>query len=196
MSRLRSSNVWLVVVGVLIGSVLTPAAVIAAGQLVEITGPSGRSAEVTTARQLQVAEATPRTYYRGPTAVVYSNSGCLSFAAPPAGKALIIKSIRVHTNYNPNGGADFLAIYANPTCSTDFVEYFIPAGVGTRIIEYEPGLALAEGERLWASAGGMSAYVNAVGYEVSSGAVPASSPSRRRPPPPPSELAAGEGGTG
>ena len=57
-----SRSGWLAV-GLVVGGVIAPATAYAVASVVNIAGPSGRRAEVTTANQLQAAESSPKVYF-------------------------------------------------------------------------------------------------------------------------------------
>src|SRR3954451_22877942 len=97
----RLSSGAYVLVGVLVGGLLAPAAVYATSTIVNIAGPSGRKAEVSTANQLQVAESSPAAYFESgyPQA---TTAHCTVIATPPSGKALVVTQLSVEMQALPS----------------------------------------------------------------------------------------------
>jgi hypothetical protein len=109
----------------------------------------------------------------------FPNTTCRALATPPAGKALIIKSIALDTLSvtSPAGGGKFASFYVGTSGCQNFVMDINPSGVGLINQPFEPGLGVPAGQRLWVFALDISAEAFAFGYTVASSAVPASATS-------------------
>ena len=160
---------------VVAGMALGPVAVQAAGSLVEISSPNDRKAFVTAANQLQTAEATPKNVVHGWKSLA-SAATCARVLGPPAGKALMLKTLTVSVTQNPSpGDTEYAAFYVGTECAR-YLTHHVPAQTGIETINFEPGVPIPDGEALWMLVGGdVAAYATAVGYLVPRGAVSASS---------------------
>jgi hypothetical protein len=122
--------------------------------------------------QLRAAEATPANLF---LAHGYSNSNtCTSLASPPAGKALIVKSIIVDAYAVPaSGDGRAIYFYRGGGCDSS-LGAVNPASVGVIPISYEPGIAIPAGSSLWTiSLNGVSGEITVTGYLVPASWAPA-----------------------
>ena len=120
-------------------------------------------------------EAPATALFRG-SAFPPSNGICTPVATPPAGKALIIKSVVLDT-YNiasPGIGKNTLFWVGINPCQTLVLD-INPPGVGVISVPFEPGLAVPTGKRLWVSAGAISTEVYVFGFTVPADTVPRTS---------------------
>ena len=120
-------------------------------------------------------EAAANTLFRS-VAFPDPNGTCVALATPPAGKALIIKSVAldIYNTFTPGNGK-FASFYLGTSGCESFVMDINPPGVGLINQPFEPGLGVPAGKRLWVLTFSISAEVFAFGYTVPSNAVPASS---------------------
>jgi hypothetical protein len=121
-------------------------------------------------------EAAANTLFRSAT-FPPSNGACTPVATPPAGKALIIKSVALNTYsvISPPGSGRNGVFYLGTNGCEVIVLDINPPGVGPINQPFEPGLGVPAGKRLWVSANNISAEVYTFGYSVLASAVPASS---------------------
>lgn len=165
---------WLVAVALVVGMVLAPVGAWAAGQLVEVSGPNGVVARVTSAMQLQTAEATPNTFVYG-RGFAASNGVCSPVLAIPSTRAMIVKTVVIDTFELPaSGPGNLIDIYAGPDCHPQGLRLrHNPGRIGAETFQLEPGIAVPAGHTLWTMRiGAPSAEVFAHGYSVPKGAVP------------------------
>jgi hypothetical protein len=140
---------------------------VAASTLVNITDPfKGFKARVTPNGDLQVTTASPASFFPSvPTTV--SNS-CVPLVQAPAGRALIVRQIRVdvYSNPAPGTGTEF-AIYRGPNCSIGHqVAGLIPPNTASFVIPFDPGLAMPHGTSLSAIGVNVSGRFYVDGYYV------------------------------
>jgi hypothetical protein len=102
---------------------------------------------------------------------------CAKLAAPPAGKALVVKTIHADMYQVDAPGANrYIAFYvgANP-CVGGHVLTLHPDGVGLDTVPFEPGLIVPGGQELnVVVTAGVSAELFGTGYTVSASGVPGS----------------------
>jgi len=175
MSKLRSlpAAAW-VVVGVVLASVLAPAAAVAASNLVGIIGSNGARASVTKAGQLQATEAAPASFK---SFFANANGSCNHVLTVPSTKGLVLRqAVFDNIVVSSPGGGTFVGLYLNdPTCTGVEGHYFIdenPAGVGVVTIPFEPGFALKHGTKLYVRASSVLADLFVYGYLVPASDVP------------------------
>lgn len=158
------------------------------GQLVNITDPStaANKARVDGTGRLHVGDgAGPLTIDETPLSQVFrftSNGGasdlCQVVAAPPAGKALVLKSLNVNVLSGGSSGfvdnADFV-VYANATCTYPYVTAITPTERGAHQFNYEPGVTIPAGQsiavRLFST--DLTWQMQGQGYLVAASTVPA-----------------------
>jgi hypothetical protein len=113
-----------VVIGVAVGALLLPTGVAAAKAGLKFTGiqgTSGNQADVTSAGQLQVAPANPRSLFQNSFAPNVNAGGDTysTVATPPAGDALIVENVHFAVEAVPNGGVPmYLTVRTGTNCST------------------------------------------------------------------------------
>src|SRR4051812_16052953 len=98
---MRGSRVGLLVVGVLVGGLIGPPVVHAATSIVNVAGPSGRKADVTTANQLQTAESSPNAFFESGY-LAETVGACRTLAKPATGRAFVISQLSVLTQAIPS----------------------------------------------------------------------------------------------
>jgi hypothetical protein len=142
----------------------------------------GGAAAVTNTVNTELAP--PSAYVHSTTFAITSGRGCLLLAQPPAGKALIVREVRVDVFGDPSPGPDEdIVIYSDNSC-TNQVADVNPATVGETVLPFDPGLGIPVGSGISARATGSveaEAYVD--GYSVSATSVPAASPATTSQPP-------------
>src|SRR5580704_12779630 len=114
------SGAW-VVVGVVVGLLLVPATVGAAtATLVELRGPSGVTAQVTHAQQLQTAEAPPSSF-QGFSATL--TPGCTNIFTVPGTRGYVLRQLTVV------GAGSNVIFYVGSNCTgTPFSQAEVPTG--------------------------------------------------------------------
>jgi hypothetical protein len=190
--RIRRPSPALVVASIAIIIATAGTAFAATGQLVNITDPgnAAQAAKVDATGKLNVGdgsgalsvdgtttshEAAPSALFRG-QAFPFTGAGCIPLATPPAGKALILKSLALDTFTIGTPGAGILAsFYLGTNGCERFVMDINPPGVGLINQPFEPGLGVPAGQRLWVSANGISSEAFAFGYVTTASSVPPSS---------------------
>jgi hypothetical protein len=160
------------VVGVLVGGLLGPPVVHAATSVVNVAGPSGRKAEVTTAQQLQAVESSPTAYfesgYFGGTVGV-----CRTLATPASGKAFIISQLSVLVEASPSFDSSHgYTFYRNPTCAGAVTHLDFPRSIGETSQDFHPGLPTKTGASIFLFGTGFAAEAEVRGYTVPAAAVP------------------------
>jgi len=178
MSRLKNvSRAGWVVTGIVVALLLLPTGAAAKGLKIAgiIDGPSGNKADVTTASQLQVAEASPGAYYVNQ--VLTTSSAYATLATPPAGDSLIIKTI--HFSYDgvtPGNSVFGVVVYAS-SCSGAQVAVIDVVGFATvsgeAELPYDPGFTVPSGDVLCGIvSGGGGAQASVFGYWVPAASAP------------------------
>ena len=163
----------------------------ASGQLVNIVDPgnAAQAAKVDASGKLNVGDGSGSVTVDGTTtsrespanglfrsvALPGSDGNCVALATPPAGKALIIKSVALNTVIiNSPGLGKFLDLYLGANPCESFVMEINPPGVGLLNQPFEPGLGVPAGQRLWIRGFSVASEAFAFGYTVPSSSVPAS----------------------
>jgi hypothetical protein len=163
----------------------------ASGQLVNIVDPgnAAQAAKVDASGKLNVGDGSGSVTVDGTTtsrespasglfrsfAITGSDGNCVALATPPAGKALIIKSVALNTVIiNSPGLGKFVDLYLGANSCESLVMEINPPGVGLLNQPFEPGLGVPAGQRLWGRGFGIATEAAAFGYTVPSSAVPAS----------------------
>jgi hypothetical protein len=115
--------------------------------------------------------AAPTAFYH---TAAFGLSSTTAFATPPAGKALIIRSIQVDVFNDPTPGeGQHMHVYADATCSTPVADVN-PPGIGVTVLPFDRGVAIRAGSGMSASVGGkVGAEIFVDGYTVPASAVPA-----------------------
>jgi len=139
---------------------------------------SGNKAAVDSSRKLSVydpnsfADEYPGTIVR----FVHDTVGgtCRKIATPPAGKALVLKTLAIDTfQLTVTGNGYGIYFYIGPTCSSSAVSHHPPA-FGLTTVNFEPGLVVRAGQSLWVSSQTtVQAEVYGFGYLVASSWAPA-----------------------
>jgi hypothetical protein len=162
----------------------------ATGSLINITDPvnAAQKARVDTAGRLNVGDGSgaltidgSTTSRESPTNLLFRSQAfpygtCSVLATPPAGRALIIKSIAVDVVglTSPPGGGTYAGFWLGSGSSCEsFVMDINPPGVGLINQPFEPGLAVPAGKSLMVYSNAISSEVFAFGYSVPASAVPA-----------------------
>lgn len=149
-------------------------AAMAAASDVNIADPNATSrvAKVEVGNRLAVQEVSPATFYHSDAFPAGEN--CFKVATPPAGKALIIRQVRlnVYQNPSPGPGQDIL-IFVSANCTTDEVADVNPQGIGQVTTTFDPGVAVPNGSFLSVLVlGSVDAEVFADGYKVDASVAP------------------------
>jgi hypothetical protein len=153
--------------------VLGAAAMTAATQ-VNIVDPTipARVAHVDAGNRLAVQEVPPSTFFHA--LAVMPAPGCRTLAIVPAGKALIVRQVRIDVYADPTpGNGQNVRIYPNPTCSAPAVADVNPPNIGVNTVTFDPGLVIPEGSEFSAEVAGSvagEAYVD--GYTVAPSVAP------------------------
>jgi hypothetical protein len=155
-------------------AVLSASAAMAATP-VNIVDPNAasRAAHVEPGNRLAVQEVAPATFFHS-GAILSSADACVPLATPPAGKALIVRQVRVNVHdIGAVGGNNTIFVYLGEFCN-EVVGEVSPNAVGLVAITFDPGLVLPAGGTLSATAfGSPRADVNTDGYIVASSVAPA-----------------------
>jgi hypothetical protein len=106
------------------------------------------------------------------------SAGCIKIAAPPAGKALILKTLALDVfNLSGTGTGHVFRFYVGANCLGSAVLVINPNSVGLVTANLEPGLAIPAGRALWKeNSASVSGEVNGLGYIVPAAWVPANPP--------------------
>jgi hypothetical protein len=173
---------WLII-GVVVGLLLVPSGVALAKATLKFTGiegTSGHKADVTSAQQVQVADADPSNLYTpNPTLVTGAAGGSSSVVvATSASHALIINEITFDVTTDPSPGAtSFVQVFTgSASCTFDgrYDNIINPTFLGLTSLSIPSGLAIPAGGALCAlENGSVQAYVDATGYQVPPTSVPA-----------------------
>jgi hypothetical protein len=118
--------------------------------------------------------APPSAYLHTTMFAITSSRGCLVLATSPAGKAMVVRDVRVDVFSDASPGPDQdLVIFGDSTCTTQVADVN-PATVGETVLPFDPGLGIPANSGLSARATGSvqaEAYTDA--YSVPSASVPA-----------------------
>jgi hypothetical protein len=139
---------------------------------VDASGKLQTSGSVTNTVNTQ--QAAPSAYLHTTTFGLISSYGCVTFATPASGKAMILREVRVDVFSVTSTGPDQnIAIYTGAHCDGSQVADVNPATVGETVLPFDPGLGIKAGSGLSGFADGtVQAEVYTDGYSVPSGAVP------------------------
>jgi len=175
--------------GVALFVALSGTAVAAAPTVVNIADPAApaHKATVDATGHLKVGDgAGPLTVdgsvgLAAPSAFVHGSvlgmerPGCVLVFAAPTGKALIVRDVRVDVYGDPTpGSGNTISFYTGTGCAS-IVADVNPPGVGETVLPFDPGLAIPQGQGLYATTGGnVEAETYADGYTVPATQVPAS----------------------
>lgn len=188
--RIRRPSPALVVACIAIVIATAGTAFAATGQLVNITDPgnAAQAAKVDATGKLNVGdgsgalsvdgtttsrEAPPSALFRSQA---FPGGTCVPLATPPAGKALVIKSLALDTLSVTNpGGGTFAGFYLGANGCERWVMDINPPGTGLINQPIEPGLGVPAGQRLWVFAFNINSEVFTFGYSTTASSVPASS---------------------
>ena len=124
------------------------------------------------------SEAVPSTLVHGRAV---NTSTCTQVVAPPAGKALVVKSIHLDTYSVPSPGqSSYIGIYTGTSCNS-LLMFVNPATLGLTSIPLDgAGVGVPAGQALWAWGNSAGAEVYAMGYTVPSAQVPATAAAATR----------------
>jgi hypothetical protein len=118
----------------------------------------------------------PSSWFHAAKFDLASGTGCKVAAEPPAGKALVVRQVRVDTFSDPTPGASqnvTLFLGTSSSCGTTVADVN-PATIGQDIITFDPGLGVPAGSTLNVLVGGsVQAEVYTDGYLVPPKQVPA-----------------------
>jgi len=175
MSRLRSLSTgeW-IAIGLVVGSILAPAAAVAATTVVGIIGPNNVRASVSYAGQLKTVEAQPSNL------IVFARNGvvsggCSTVTANVGTRGYVAKQVvfDVYSQDSTPGPADFIALYTDASCSTQPIAMVTPATVNAWTYPLDPGFGIQAGGGLYAQAfGAVESNVSVYGYTVPTTDVP------------------------
>jgi hypothetical protein len=129
----------------------------------------------------------PSAYLHRTTFAIVNSRGCLVLARPLAGKAMVVREVRVDVFGDPSPGPDENLVIFNDSTCTNQVADVNPATVGETVLPFDPGLGIRANSGISARATGSveaEAYVDA--YSVPSASVP-STPATPATPPSPSQ---------
>jgi hypothetical protein len=169
---MRARTAWVLLAAVLVGWLVVPRAVSAAGSIVTIEGGNGTTkASVTDGKQLQAAEAAPSTFreYNGGA----SGPGCHTLVTVPSDKGLILRSVTFNVLTSSTDGFHIVSLFPNGTCTGAGIFSAPTNKVDVYSFDVTPGFALAGGDKLSfeVSTSGL-AGVYVWGYQVPSADVP------------------------
>jgi hypothetical protein len=128
----------------------------------------------------------PSAYLHTATFGLNSSQGCVTFATPPSGKAMILREVRIDVfSLTATGPAQNVVIDTGARCDGSPVADVNPATVGETVLPFDPGLGIKAGSGLSGFVDGtVQAEVYTDGYSVPSAAVPSTTvtPSPAQPP--------------
>jgi hypothetical protein len=146
--RTKLSGAWLVVIGVAIAGLLTPAVAVATGQLVQISSPSGRTAQVTKANQLQSAEFGPdriRAVHSSVTPTVTCQS--MLSASSTSTTGFVVKS--VYINVKSFSGTPTVSLGVSSSACSFFPDVMVDVTTrGVISVPIEPGIVVLPGQEV------------------------------------------------
>lgn len=155
--------------------VFAATAAMAAVTQVNVADPNATSrvAKVEVGNRLAVQEVSPSTFFHASKTALTSGS-CVTIATPPAGKALIIRQVRINVYVNPNpGSGQSVLIYPNSICGSGLVGDINPPTIGLFTSTFDPGVAIPNGSVLSVFIGGsLTADVFVDGYKVDASVAP------------------------
>jgi hypothetical protein len=166
-----------------IATVAAATAAVAATTQVNIADPTAttRIARVEPGSRLAVQEVEPTSFFHLTTGLGYLQP-CTQIAAPPNGKALIVRQVRLDISTNGGNGAGYVALFANADCALNgLVGRVTPTGdsTGLSTMSFDPGLSVPAGHVLSAQAfNQVFVYTFVDGYTVASQVAPVGKPFR------------------
>jgi hypothetical protein len=174
-----------IVIGIVVGLLIVPSGVVAAKAALKFTGiegTSGNKADVTSAAQVETADADPSNLYISNPALVQATAAggpaasvVVAFAS---GHGIILNEITIDVSSDPSPGPnDYVQVYSadSDSCTpTDIYDNIVnPATIGLTSIPIPSGVAIHAGSALCAlQSGSVVAEVEATGYQVPSASVP------------------------
>jgi hypothetical protein len=151
---------------------------------VDASGKLQTSGSVTNTVNTQ--QAAPSAYLHTATVSLTASRGCVTFATPPSGKAMVLREVRIDVfSVTSTGAGQNVLIYTGVNCDGFLVGDVNPATVGETVLPFDPGLGIKAGSGLSGFADGtVQAEAYTDGYSVPSAAVPATTvtPSQTQPP--------------
>jgi hypothetical protein len=150
----------------------------ATGKLAVGDGTGPLTVDGTTTAQAAPASAF---YHRG--GAVFGGGVCSPIATPPAGKALIVRDVRVNVFQDPSPGtSQYVAFVVGPAdtnCSGGGAGEINPPTIGQTVMPFDPGLGVPAGYALSAVASGsVNAQTWVDGFVVPPSSVPSTGISR------------------
>jgi len=180
-----------VIAGLLVLIVTTGTAMAATGTAVNIADPANAAnvAKVDSTGHLSVGDGsgaltvdgTVNTRPGPPTSSFRSlgttnGSQCVTVAAPPSGKGLVITALNIDTWANPSPGSGsyyYLGVAASTACGSGPIALLNnPPGIGLDVPNVGLGISVPAGQVLWVFTNNLSVEVYAYGYSLPSSAVP------------------------
>jgi hypothetical protein len=183
-----------IIVAIIIGAVLVPSAVWAAGTFSHVgvfDATGNNQAGVDASNHLKVGDGsgpltvdgtvtsheTPLSQLVHYYGFANSAAGCVILATAPAGKAIVLGSATINIYADPTPGAfQFAIIYPDTTCGSAPVADVNPTSLGAVPFSFDPGVSSRTGFAMRAE-GGVQAEVFLQGYLVAAASVPASATS-------------------
>src|ERR1700733_5221329 len=122
--------------------------------------------------------AAPSTFFHSNALSLELNSGCVVLATPPAGKALVIREVKIDAVGNTNTGGDgsnnYVHVFSDKTC-TNLIAGVHPAETGLTVDPFDPGLGIPANSGLSVKiTGSLEVDAYADGFSVPSSEVPGS----------------------
>jgi hypothetical protein len=169
-------------------------ALAATGTVVNIADPTNASnvAKVDANGKLQVGggpvslTGTVTTQLAAPSTYLHFRSfptagHCAVVATPPAGKAMILRDVRIDVYQDPMpGSGQYVSLYSDTVCA-NLVGDVNPGTVGETVLPFDPGLGVQAGSGLSVLVGGsVGTEVYTDGYAVPPGQVPAAEAATNR----------------
>ena len=151
----------------------------AAGSFVTIVDPQTNAKARVTGGRLEVSVDEGVTTRIAATGAFFHairtvGTGCVTLAAPPSGRALVIQQIRVNTfvNPTPNSG-NWVAVWLGANCVGTVVATLNPSTLGVTTIPLGPGFAIPQGQVLSTKTfNSVQAEVYADGFSLPAAQVP------------------------
>ncbi len=149
-------------------------------QPVSITDATGAHvASVSNTNRLLVDSqlASPAHIYHSTSLTVTETSVCLVVAAPPVGRALVVRQLRISVYHNPSPGyGQNIDVFANSDCAAGgLVADLNPPGLGQIVVPFDLGVGIpassAMAVRVYGTSIWSDVYVD--GYTVAPNQVPA-----------------------
>jgi hypothetical protein len=163
--RFRRSRPALIVAGILIFA-------LAAGAAYAASANPDKASTADATRASAASGPSPKDFFHS---AVILPGGCSTIATPPAGKALIVRQVRIDTYENPTPGtANNVILYVGTGGCDQLVGDVNPASIGLDTITFDPGLGIPAGSKLLAYQQGVSAEAYTDAYLVKANQVPPS----------------------